>query len=195
MNELIYNQRAIPKEQWRYGLRSSSATGCGWIATHNALRLMDFPSEPEQLIREYTWQLPLIHGLMGTNLFGVYRFFQKRGFGLRLVFLRMNFDAAVKAADTAILFYRWRRKWKLGAHFVALHHTEEGFVGYNTYRTSTGPDLYGKSLRAFLKRRKYFGAVLMTIQNPKGYHPSKAIYPLPDPPETESEEAQQPSPS
>ena len=164
MEELIYNQHQIPKDQWRYGYRTSAATGCGWIATHNVLRLMELPSEPEELIREYARQLPLIHGLAGTSLFGVYRFFQKRGFCLDFVVRRRRFDAAVEGADTAILFYRWRKKWKLGAHFVALHHTEEGFIGYNTYTTSTGPDHYGHSLAAFLKRRKYFGAVLMTIK-------------------------------
>ena len=167
MEELIYNQFQIPKEQWRYGLRSSAATGCGWIATHNALRLMDRPSEPEQLIREYARQLPLIHGNAGTSLFGVYRFFQKRGFSVELTLRRQKFDEAVKGATVAILFYRWRRKWKFGAHFVTLHHTEEGFIGYNTYRTSTGPDHYGASLDLFLKRRKYFGCVLMTIQKPE----------------------------
>ena len=39
MNDLIYNQNDIPKDTWRYGFRPSSATGCGWIATYNALRL------------------------------------------------------------------------------------------------------------------------------------------------------------
>ena len=165
MDELIYNQHQIPKEQWRYGLRSSAATGCGWIATHNVRRLFGLPSEPEELIREYTRQLPLVHGNAGTSLFGVYRYFQKRGFPLELTFRRRKFDERVKAADAAILFYRWRKKWKFGAHFVALHHTEEGFIGYNTYRNSTGPDRYGESLEAFLKKRKYFGCALITIQN------------------------------
>lgn len=166
MDEFIYNQRRIPKDKWRYGLRTSAATGCGWIASHNVLRLFGLPSEPEALIREYALQIPLLHGLAGTSLFGVYRFFQKRGFPLQLVFRRKNFDAAVKDADAAILFYRWRKKWKLGAHFVALHHTRKGFIGYNTYSNSVGPDMYGPSLQGFLKKRKYFGPVLMTIQNP-----------------------------
>lgn len=34
--DLIYNQRKIPKDQWRYGFRTSADTGCGWIATYNA---------------------------------------------------------------------------------------------------------------------------------------------------------------
>ena len=166
MDELIYNQRRIPKEQWRYGLRTSAATGCGWIATHNALRLMGLPSEPAELIREFEHQLPLIHGNTGTSLFGLYRYFQKRGFPLQLEFRRKRFDALVKDADVAILFYRWRRKWKMGAHFVTLRHTRKGFIGYNTFRNSVGPDMYGPSLSAFLKKQKYFGPVLMTLKNP-----------------------------
>ena len=40
MKDLIYNQNHIPKEEHRYGFRASAKTGCGWVATHNALRLM-----------------------------------------------------------------------------------------------------------------------------------------------------------
>ena len=77
---------------------------------------------------------------------------------------RTKFDQAAKEADVCIIFYRWLKKYQYGAHFVALHHTEKGFVGYNTYKNSTGPDLYGESLDGFLKQRQYFGCVLITIK-------------------------------
>ena len=51
MEDLIYCQRDIPKEQWKYGFRTSAATGCGWIATYNALRLLGDHADPEELIR------------------------------------------------------------------------------------------------------------------------------------------------
>ena len=70
MKDLIYNQRQIPREQWRYGLRSSAAVGCGWIATYNALRLLGYRTTPENLIRYYEGQLPLIHGNAGTSFWG-----------------------------------------------------------------------------------------------------------------------------
>ena len=63
-----------------------------------------------------------------------------------------------------ILFYHWRDGFRLGAHFVALHKKDGVFVGYNTYRNSTGPDRYGPSLQTFLKERGYFGTVLIAIQ-------------------------------
>ena len=74
-----------------------------------------------------------------------------------------RFDALAADAPVSILFYYWRRGMKIGAHFVALHKTDRGFVGYNTYKNSAGPDFYGESLEKFLKKRGYFGCVLMGI--------------------------------
>ena len=167
MDGLIYNQNHIPKEQYRYGLRSSAATGCGWIATYNALHLMGYRTQIEELIRYYEWQLPLIHGNAGTSFWGPAVCFRNWGFPVKIVLDRKRFDAEAASADCCILFYYWRKKAKIGAHFVALHHTSQGFVGYNTYRNSTGPDLYGESLDGFLKQRNYFGCVLMAIQKPQ----------------------------
>ena len=167
MRELIYNQTQIPKDKWRYGFRSSAATGCGWIATYNALHLMGYHAEPEELIRYYQWQLPLIHGNMGTTIPGPAIRFRQWGFPVTVTFDRKQFDRVARESDVCILFYRWYGKWKLGAHFVALHHTDQGFIGYNTYTNSQGPDLYGESLDTFLKKKKYFGCVLIGIHKKK----------------------------
>ena len=165
MKDLIYNQHSIPKEQWRYGLRSSAATGCGWIAAYNALRLMGYFAPPEKLIRCLRRQLPLIHGNMGTSLWGPGLCFHRWGFPVKLCADPRKFDREVRDSDVAILFYRWRRGWRMGAHFVAVRATERGFVGYNTFRNSTGEDVYGSSLRAFLNIQGYFGCVLTTIRD------------------------------
>lgn len=165
MRELIYNQHAIAKDQWRYGFRSSSATGCGWIATYNALHLMGYHAQPEQLIRYYERQLPLIHGTVGTSLWGPALCFRQWGFPVGMMKNRNRFDQAVKDSDVCILFYYWRQGLRAGAHFVTVHHTERGYVGYNTFRNSIGPDYYGDSLEAFLRKHRFFGAVLTTIKD------------------------------
>jgi len=165
MAELIYNQKKIPRDQWRYGFRSSAATGCGWIATYNALLLMGYHVNIEKLIRSYELQFPLVHGNAGTSLWGPALRFHQWGFPVKMTLRRKDFDRVAKESDVCILFYRWRKKWKLGAHFVALHHTDRGFVGYNTFTTSTGPDFYGESVDGFLKKQGYFGAVLIGIRN------------------------------
>ena len=165
MGELIYNQREIPKEQWRYGFRSSAAVGCGWIATYNALRLLGHPAEPEELIRDFERQLPLIHGNTGTAIWGPALYFKQRGFPVKTEVKLSRFDTLGKTSDVCLLFYWWRNGWKLGAHFVCLQYRDGKFWGYNTYRNSTGPDPYGESLAAFLKKRKYFATVLFGIRN------------------------------
>ena len=164
MDDLIYNQHNIPADKWRYGFRTSAATGCGWIATYNALRLMGYGVDIQELITWYERALPLIHGNFGTTLPAPARRFHLWGFPVKIHLDRKKFDQAAQEADACILFYRWQKKMRLGAHFVALHHTERGFVGYNTYKNSTGPDLYGESLEGFLNQKKYFGCILITIQ-------------------------------
>lgn len=165
MKELIFNQRDIPRQQWRYGFRPSADVGCGWIATHNALRLMGYKTDIQELIRYYEWQLPLIHGNAGTSFWGPALCFRNWGFPVTISAKPSRFDDLAKNSDVCILFYHWRKKCRLGAHFVALHYKDGGFTGYNTYRSSTGPDFYGKSLEAFLKQQGYFGCVLIAIRD------------------------------
>ena len=164
MDDLIYNQRNIPADQWRYGFRSSAATGCGWIATHNALRLMGYKTNIEELIRYYEFQLPLIHGNAGTSFWGPALCFKNWNFPVELCFDPRKFDAVAARSRVCILFYRWRKGCQLGAHFVVLHRTGETYTGYNTYRTSTGPDDYGPSLEGYIRKQKWFGAVLIGIK-------------------------------
>ena len=164
MDDLIYNQRRIPKDKWRYGLRSSAATGCGWIATYNALRLMGYRTNIEELIRYYEWQLPLIHGNAGTSFWAPALCFRTWKFPVEICVDPRKFDAVAERSDVCILFYRWCKNWKTGAHFVALQSTEMGITGYNTFRNSNGPDFYGTSLEAFIRKQKWFGAVLIGIR-------------------------------
>ena len=163
MMHLIYNQRDIPRDQWRYGLRSSAAVGCGWIATHNALQLLGYQERIEDLISYYEHQVPLINGNLGTAVWSPVLCFRHWGFPVDVHGDPRTYDAAAAQADVCILFYHWHRNWKLGAHFIALQKQDRGFVGYNTYRSSQGPDLLGDSLQAFLKKRKYFPSLLICI--------------------------------
>lgn len=163
MKDLIYCQRQIPKHKWRYGLRSSAAVGCGWIATYNVLRLLGYTVNIPKLIRYFEWQLPFINGNAGTQFWGPALYFRKWGFPIRLSCFGYQYDRIVRESDACILFYHWREKWKLGAHFVALQYRDGTITGYNTYRNSVGPDAYGTSLEAFLKNKKYFGTFLVGI--------------------------------
>ena len=164
----IYCQRDIPKERWRYGMRSSAAVGCGWIACFNALKLMGYEAKPESLIRYFERQLPFVHGNCGTSILGPAVLLKQMGFPVRVTARREEMDEAAKAADVSILFYRWKKGMKFGAHFVAVRYVDGKFMGYNTFRNSTGPDEYGESLQWFLLEKGYFTPVLIEIKKKKG---------------------------
>ena len=168
MKDMILCQRDIPRDELRYGFRASADTGCGWIATYNALRLLGRRAEPKELIRWYERMLPLLHGNTGTIFFAPAIFFKQHGFRTRLEVRREKFDGVVAGSDVCILFYYWRNKWKLGGHFVALHKTDRGIFGYNTYKNSRAADSYGDSLAEFLNKRGYFGCVLLGIREGEG---------------------------
>ena len=165
MHDLIYCQRDIPREKWRYGFRTSAATGCGWIATYNALRLMGYWAEPEKLIRMYERMFPIVHGNTGTAMLAPALVFKRWGFPVEWVSDRRKFDGLAKNCPVCILFYRWHRKYKFGAHFTTVRYVDGRFIGYNTYTNSEGPDDYGDSLDGFLKKRKYFAPVLIGIRD------------------------------
>ena len=164
MDGLICNQRDIPKDKWRYGLRSSAATGCGWIATYNALRLLGCKTDIDELIRYFEWQLPLIHGNAGTSFWGPALCFKAWNFPVEICADKRKFDDLASRSDACILFYHWRKGCKLGAHFIALQHTEDGIISYNTFRNSTGPDNLGHSLKTAIATKGWFGAVLIGIR-------------------------------
>ncbi len=164
MDDLICNQTKIPKQKWRYGFRSSAATGCGWIATYNALGLLGYRAEPEKLIRYFERQLPLIHGNCGTAFWAPALYFHKWGFPVTFTMRRKRFNGLAQSSDVCILLFHWHRRWRFGSHFVALQHKNGEFIGYNTYTSSHGPDHYGPDLDAFLKRQKYYGCILIGIR-------------------------------
>lgn len=165
MKKLIYNQKHIPKNKWRYGLRSSAATGCGWIATHNALRLMGYLSNPTELIQYYEHHFPLINGNFGTFIFSIIHYFKQHQFQTKLIYQRKKFDDASKNCDACILFYFWRNKYNVGLHYITVQYSYDNYWGYNTYSNSTKADNLGSSLEEFLRQRHYFGSLLITIQD------------------------------
>ena len=164
MQTPIDNQTRIPAQQWRYGLRASAKTGCGWIAVYNALIALGESPLPETIIEALEHQLPLIHGTFGTNVLGPALLLKKWGYDVTLCSDLNKFDSLCRQSDVGILFYYWRKKFRVGAHFVALKATPQGFRGYNTYTTSQGPDDYGESLADYLRRQRNFGCVLTCVR-------------------------------
>jgi len=164
MSEFIYNQHEIPRDKWRYGLRSSAATGCGWIATYNALKLLGYDPQPSQLIRYYSRRVPFYNGLFGTFVSNPAGYFRKLGFEVQTCLHRSFLNRTVEESDVCILYFWWREKWKIGAHYIALHQKDNTIMAYNVFRNSRGPDAIGPDLSEFMKKQHYFLPVLFGIR-------------------------------
>ena len=163
MKELIHCQRDIPKEKWRYGLRSSAATGCGWIAVYNALILLGLDPEPEELIRFFVRRLPLIHGTFGTSPLAPAAYFRKKSFRTVHTCRKGRMDGLAKSSDVSVLFYCWRDRWQFGAHFITVKFDGKNFIGYNVYANSKGPSVLGDSLKSFLEKGGRFFPMLIGV--------------------------------
>lgn len=164
MKEFIYCQKDIPKDKWRYGFRSSAATGCGWIAVYNALLLLGVDPEPEELIRFFVRRLPLIHGTFGTSPLAPAACLRKKGFRVSHTVCRSRMDELAKSSDAVLLYYWWRDGWQLGAHFITVRYDGESFIGYNVYANSKKPSVLGKSLEGFLGSNGHFFPMVIGVR-------------------------------
>lgn len=158
---MIYNQNHIPKNKWRYGPWSSARVGCGWVAAYNALCLMGRRQPPERVIAAFERQLPLVNGTFGTQFWGPYAYLKSQGCDCTMVLNPDRYDEL--AQDVNILFYHWAQKGKLGAHFICLQRTEDGYLAYNAYKNSTGPSRV-KSIREFATKKGHFMTALITVK-------------------------------
>ena len=163
MKPFIFCQNDIPKKELRYGFRSSAATGCGWIAVYNILVLFGHHPDPKEIIYELQHDVPVLNGNIGSFLMSPAWVLRRHGYTVHFTTKRKQIDQLAQQSDAGILFFWWKSKKKIGAHFVAVEKTEQGYIGYNTYSNSKGPDSLGTSIEDFLKKRKYFGAVYFGI--------------------------------
>lgn len=158
----IYNQQ--DEKARRYGLRSSAATGCGWVAIHNALCAMGYRIPTDALIRQLEHQAPGLHGNFGTLALSPMLWFRRQGFPAKATLHRHEFDEALRSCDCGILFYYWKKKYRIGSHFIMVRSTKDGILGYNVYSNSEKEANLGLSLEEWIQKSGHFGCILTTIK-------------------------------
>lgn len=70
----------------RYGVLTSDANGCGWIAAYNFLRRRG-EDVTEREIADELVRYTLLRGLLGTDLFRLKRMLRRHGYPTRLQFV------------------------------------------------------------------------------------------------------------
>lgn len=141
----------------------SSFNGCGWIAAYNALRLLERPLPPWEIIDALEPGV-VLRGYLGLSPFALRRFFKGIGFSAKLRFLPMFFSPAKNArsiekhfadAPCAIFYVVTRNRT---VHYVcAEKYGDRTFLFYNDDHISCEqPD----TMENFVRRQR---AVLLML--------------------------------
>ena len=157
-NDFIYNQKDEDVKKYRYGFSTTGQSGCGWVATYNALKMLGVLMEPYDIIREYEMSSGLmVYGFSGTNPISIAQFFDKKGYVVNIFFDDYT-GTAKKYNVVNIMNYRHSS----GGHYVAIKYEDESFKGYNTFCNNTTVDILGKSITT-LRGGEYEGDILICI--------------------------------
>ena len=136
----INDQHASPVADVPVGLGNVSWSGCGPVATYNALLTLNDKVDLEEVIDYYENNgYLLFEGLMGTPPVAVRKFFEDRGYKvIKVVFSQENAETVrwlSQNADASIMWYAYTHGFNdllIGAHFIEYHKSGSSFIGHNT---------------------------------------------------------------
>ena len=161
MGGYIYNQNTGNASKMWFGFFRSSHNGCGWIATYNALIMLNKYVAPYKIIAEYEINGAVLGGLFGIRTNAIVSFFSLRGYKVTVTTKTSKFDSTAKKNRANIIYY-WHGK---GAHYVALKWQGSFFYGLNTFSNVLySENKWGSSISSFLKNNNFTKAVLISIK-------------------------------
>ena len=156
----IDDQNAAAVADIPVGWGSVGWSGCGAVATYNALLTLNDKVSLEEVIDYYeNHDYLLFNGLMGMPPIAIKNYFEDRGYKVITVeFSAENAELVrclSKSADASIMWYAYRTSSipYVGAHFIEYHKSGEAFVGHNTsagVSTFNDPYSYGLKGRRFI---------------------------------------------
>lgn len=127
-----------------YGLRTSDANGCGWIAAYNFCRATGYAVSVREATRGLL-RFSLLRALAGTRCLLVYGYLRSLGYRLKLSCGEKDVIRAAETAQAGILFYRHSDGW----HFVCLLPAGQGRLRF--LNGWTGPRDPVKTMEAFIR--------------------------------------------
>jgi hypothetical protein len=128
VNEQGYIQNQTATSVFRYGFNTSDNSGCGWIATYNALQFLynagKYPIAPEmeEVIKPLDRFGTFGFGFLGTNPLAVSLLLKTKGLKTSIVLKQEQFYEKAKEADINIMVYV-SKKFNYG-HYQMMQYNE-----------------------------------------------------------------------
>jgi len=137
LKTLIDNQNLRPANQIRMGgtdgMNEGWYNGCGWIATYNALILLDSPTHPADIVRYFEESGgTVLDGMFGTYPNAIVRYLRSLGHTVTHTLfpqITVDLDETIKASQVSILAYMHTS----AAHYITIKYMEDidKFIIYN----------------------------------------------------------------
>ena len=133
----------------KLGVATVSHSGCGVVATYNALYSLGEPRSFNSILRHYNRadDALLLLGLLGMSPDAIADFFIEAGYGVCMTNNPVTMDALSKLASANILYYMFTYTNEsgtksIGHHFVEYHSTSSGIYEAVNAGTPTGFDYF-----------------------------------------------------
>lgn len=150
----------------RIGKHNFSHSGCGAIATFNAMSVAGCEPKIEEIVEFYERKGLILYATMGVNPLGVKRYLSQQDVNWTKYSGKQDWDACLKDGQVGIMLYWWANAKNCGAHYVAIEKLEDGVRVYNVYNTRDCSFTY-KDIQTFLSSGSYRKAVALFVIDKK----------------------------
>jgi hypothetical protein len=142
--DYIYGQGNTPHSGTPVGkFGNGKSHGCGPFALYNTLFALGRNPDIKQIIRNIRYAGGFVlGGLFGTSPKALVNYLRALGYKTNISYLPRNIEKLTESADIFILFYIWRRRFKIGIHYVMIRYADGGYLVYNQYANDLRPRRY-----------------------------------------------------
>ena len=125
-----------------FGLSNVGRSGCGAVATYNALQTLNSGTSLNDIISYYHDNKDMnVFGYLGLGPNSVADYFRVQGYTVIMARYTAKYSAETAAvvnslaqtADASIPWYVYASDSGVGAHFFEYHRDGDGYVGYNVF--------------------------------------------------------------
>ncbi len=146
----------------RIGSRNFASSGCGAIATFNALSMAGMKPDMVDIVDFYERKGLVFNAALGVNPAAVKKYLAKNGLSWKCYKGKQNWDACLGDNQVAIMLYFWVSPKGMGAHYVSMEKCPKGMRVYNVYGNRDEAYEY-EDIQAFLGSGNYKKVVSMFV--------------------------------
>jgi len=146
----------------RIGRHTFAHSGCGAIATFNAMAMAGLQPDITEIVDFYEHKGLIMNAALGINPMAVKKYLTGAGLTWKSYRGKQDWSALLEPGKIAIMLYWWVSKNGCGAHYVSMEPCEKGVRVYNFYGNRDVPYEF-EDVQTFLESGNYKRVVTMFV--------------------------------